>query len=121
MYSNTANMKKQTSNLINSLIRLKGNLFSAKTFINSDKIPAIYFFSNAYSDFNLFKAIYQAVTPGDPQIDKFLQDYEEFYLEINKHLVSYVEDSAHNQLHQEIMITIHGLEIYLLNLIDQYR
>lgn len=114
-------MKKQTSNLINALVSLKGNLTSAKAFINNNKIQGIYFFSNAYSDFNLFKAIYQAVTPGDPQIDMFLQAYEEFYLEINKHLVSYVEDSALNQLHQEIMITIHGLEIYLLNLIDQYR
>ncbi|KOS68339.1 hypothetical protein AEA09_07065 [Lysinibacillus contaminans] len=120
MYSNTANMKKQTSNLINSLIRLKGNLSSAKTFMNSDKIPAIYFFSNAYSDFNLFKAIYQTVTPGDSKIDTFLQDFEEFYQEVNKYVEFYAEDNAHNQLHKEITASINEIEIYLLNLKDMY-
>ncbi len=47
MYSNTANMLKQTTNLINSLNKLKQNLTFVKSYATSDKILAIYFFSNA--------------------------------------------------------------------------
>ena len=43
MYSNTANMLKQTNNLINALKKLKQNLSFVKLYINSDRILAIYF------------------------------------------------------------------------------
>ncbi|SPU38676.1 Uncharacterised protein [Lysinibacillus capsici] len=122
MYSNTANMLKQTNNLINALKKLKQNLSFVKLYINSDRILAIYFLSNAYSDFNLFKTIYLSVTPGDQTIDKFLQEYEKFFVEVNKYLEVFNDDSvAEDRLHKEVLFAINELERYLLNLLDVYR
>ena len=122
MYSNTANMLKQTNNLINALKKLKQNLSFVKLYINSDRILAIYFLSNAYSDFNLFKTIYLSVTPGDQTIDKFLQEYEKFFVEVNKYLEVLNEDSiVEDRLHKEVLFAINELERYLLNLLDVYR
>ncbi len=121
MYSNTANMLKQTTNLINSLNKLKQNLTFVKTYVTSDKIFAIYFLSNAYSDFNLFKTIYLSVTPGDQKIDEFLQEFEKFFLEVNKYLQFISEENMEDQLHKEIMLSINETEMYLLNLLDIYR
>ncbi|WP_341299361.1 hypothetical protein MHB44_12135 [Lysinibacillus sp. FSL H8-0500] len=117
MYSNTANMLKQTSNLIHALNKLKQNLSFVKSYANNDKILALYFFNNAYSDFNLFKTIYLSVTPGDQKIDGFLQSYEKIFVEVNKYLESFTED----QFHKEVMFAITEVEMYLLNLIDIYR
>jgi len=122
MYSNTANMLKQTNNLINALKKLKQNLSFVKLYINSDRILAIYFLSNAYSDFNLFKTIYLSVTPGDQTIDEFLQEYEKFFVEVNKYLEVLNEDSiVEDRLHKEVLFAINELERYLLNLLDVYR
>lgn len=122
MYSNTANMLKQTNNLINALKKLKQNLSFVKLYINSDRILAIYFLNNAYSDFNLFKTIYLSVTPGDQTIDKFLQEYEKFFVEVNKYLEVFHDDSAvEDRLHKEVLFAINELERYLLNLLDVYR
>lgn len=122
MYSNTANMLKQTNNLINALKKLKQNLSFVKLYINSDRILAIYFLSNAYSDFNLFKTIYLSVTPGDQTIDKFLQEYEKFFVEVNKYLEVFNDDSVvEDRLHKEVLFVINELERYLLNLLDVYR
>lgn len=120
MYSNTANMLKQTTNLINSLKKLKQNLTFVKSYVTSDKILAIYFLSNAYSDFNLFK-FYLSVTPGDQKIDEFLQEFEKFFLEVNKYLQFISEENMEDQLHKEIMLSINETEMYLLNLFDIYR
>ena len=121
MYSNTANMLKQTTNLINALNKIKQNLSFVKLYINSDRTLAIYFLSNAYSDFNLFKTIYLSVTPGDQKIDEFLQEFEKFFVEVNKYLQFISEDSMEDQLHKEIMLSINETEMYLLNLLDIYR
>lgn len=122
MYSNTANMLKQTNNLINALKKLKQNLSFVKLYINNDRILAIYFLSNAYSDFNLFKTIYLSVTPGDQTIDKFLQEYEKFFIEVNKYLEVFNDDSVvEERLHKEVLFAINELERYLLNLLDVYR
>ncbi|KPN96247.1 hypothetical protein [Lysinibacillus sp. ZYM-1] len=121
MYSNTANMLKQTTNLINALNKLKQNLSFVKSYVISDKILAIYFLSNAYSDFNLFKTIYLSVTPGDQKIDEFLQQFEKFFVEVNKYLVFFTEDCTEDKLHKEVMFSINETEMYLLNLLDMYR
>ncbi len=122
MYSNTANMLKQTTNLINALIKLKQNLTFVKSHVNSDKTLAIYFLSNAYSDFNLFKTIYLSVTPGDQKIDEFLQEHEKFFLEVNKYLELFNDDNVmEDKLHKEVMFSINETERYLLNLLDMYR
>ncbi len=115
-------MLKQTNNLINALKKLKQNLSFVKLYINSDRILAIYFLSNAYSDFNLFKTIYLSVTPGDQTIDKFLQEYEKFFVEVNKYLEVFNDDSVvEDRLHKEVLFAINELERYLLNLLDVYR
>ena len=85
------------------------------------KILAIYFLSNAYSDFNLFKTIYLSVTPGDQKIDEFLQEFEKFFVEVNKYLEFFTEDSMEDKMHKEVMFSINETEIYLLNLLDMYR
>ena len=114
-------MLKQTTNLINALNKLKQNLSFVKSYVFSDKILAIYFFSNAYSDFNLFKTIYLSVTPGDQKIDEFLQEFEKFFVEVNKYLEFFTEDSMEDKLHKEVMFSINETEMYLLNLLDMYR
>ncbi|QSB09727.1 hypothetical protein MHB40_13365 [Lysinibacillus sp. FSL K6-0057] len=122
MYSNTANMLKQTNNLINALKKIKQNLSFVKLYMNSDRILAIYFLSNAYSDFNLFKTIYLSVTPGDQTIDEFLQEYEKFFVDVNKYLEVFTDDSVvEDRLHKEVLFAINELERYLLNLLDVYR
>jgi len=122
MYSNTANMLKQTTNLINALNKIKQNLSFVKLYINSDRTLAIYFLSNAYSDFNLFKTIYLSVTPGDQTIDEFLEKYEKFFVEVNKYLEVFTDNSVvEDRLHKEVLFAINELERYLLNLLDLYR
>jgi hypothetical protein len=121
MFSNTANMFKQTTNLINALNKLKQNLSFVKSNVNNDKTLAIYFLSNAYSDFNLFKTIYLSVTPGDQKIEAFLQEFEKFFVDVNKYLVFITEDSIEDKLHKEVVFSINEIERYLLNQLDMYR
>jgi len=121
MYSNSSNMFKQTTNLINALKKLKQNLNYVKIYVNTDKTLALYFLNNAYSDFNLFKTIFQSVTPGDQKIEEFLKEFGEIFEGGNKYLLSIVNESGEDTFHKELMLTINKIETYLLHELELYR
>jgi len=122
MYSNSSNMFKQTTNLINALKKLKQNLNYVKIYANSDKSLALYFFNNAYSDFNVFKTIFQSVTPGNPKVEEFLNEFGKIFEGENKYLFSIVNESGeYDTFHKEFTLTINKIETYLLHELELYR
>lgn len=121
MYSNSSNMFKQTSNLINALKKLKQNLNYVKIYANSDKTLALYFLNNAYSDFNLFKTIFQSVTPGNQKIEEFIKEFGKIFEGENKYLLSIVNESGEDTFHKELTLTINKIETYLLHELELYR
>ncbi|MGG2081674.1 hypothetical protein [Lysinibacillus pakistanensis] len=113
MFTSTESMKKQATNLINTLIIIRGNLVRSLPYIDNNKTVAIYFMGNAYSEFTLFKSIYLSGTPENPQITEFIEKYSEFQNEVDNYVELYEEDSYLPSSFKEIYGIINDLEVNL--------